>query len=765
MADLRSFQPSFTAGELSPALGARVDLAKYGSGLATAINLFIHPHGGVSNRAGLEFINEVKDSADITRLVPFQFNTEQSYILEFGDLYVRVYKDGGLVLSSTTRTITGVTQASPGVVTSAAHGYTNGDEIVIDGIVGMTQLDGHYLVAGAAANTFTLTTLAGVAVNTSAYTAYSSGGTANAVYQFTSPYASANLATLSWIQEADVMYFTHTSFAPRKLARTADDAWTMSTPTFAPSIAAPTGQSAVRTVGAAGADVSYKVSAIADETAEESLPSGVATISCDLSIAGNKNTVSWSAVTGAVRYVVYKLDNGVYGYIGGTEGLSFVDENITADVADTPQVARNPFTGADNYPRCASFVDQRLAFASSINDPQAVWTSQTANYENFGSASPAKESDAITFRIRARQVNEIRSMLPMRGLMVLTSGAEWIVQGASTDYLTQNVAIRNQGYRGAAVVQPIVVGNTVLFAQERGGVVRDFSYEFAEDGFTGKDLTILARHLFQGKSIKAWAYSQAPYSIVWVVLNDGTLVSLTYMKEHEVWGWTQHETDGTFEDVTVVDEGDEDVPYFVVNRTIGAATKRFIEKLHTREFATISAAFFVDSGLSHDGAPISTISLPHLAGETVVALVDGNVVTGLTVGATGTVTLPNAGSVIHCGLAYEASLETLDLDLGSVQGLGTVQGRKLSVSEVTLRVENTRGIWIGPKDGTRTDDWLVEYKQRSTEAWSDAIGAYTGDLKITPMWDWTDGGTTWIKQFDPLPMTILAIMPDITIGR
>ena len=95
MADLRAYQPSFTAGVLSPALWARVDLAKYATGLKTGTNVFVHPHGGVSNRAGLEFIGEVKDSADKARLVPFQFNTEQSYILEFGDLYFRVWRDGG----------------------------------------------------------------------------------------------------------------------------------------------------------------------------------------------------------------------------------------------------------------------------------------------------------------------------------------------------------------------------------------------------------------------------------------------------------------------------------------------------------------------------------------------------------------------------------------------------------------------------------------------------------------------------------------------
>lgn len=695
MPDLRAYQPSFTAGELSPALWARVDLAKYGSGLKTAINLFIHPHGGASNRAGLEFINEVKASANVTRLIPFQFNAEQSYVLEFGNKYARVYRDGGLVLS---------------------------------------------------------------------------GGSA---YEFVTPYVSADLDQLVVTQEADVMYITHTGYAPRKLSRLADNNWSLTTPTFAPTMTAPGAPTVTKpgdTSGETGYTPTvyrYRVSAISDASGEESLPSGSGSVTNDLSIAGGRNRISWSAVAGAARYIVYKEDNGVYGYIGGTEATQFDDENITADLADTPQTGYNPFTGAGNYPRCSTFIDQRLAFGSSLNNPQAVWLSQTGNYENFGYSRPRKASDGFEFRIRARQVNVIRALLQVRGLMTLTSGAEWVITGGPDEYLTpDNIVIKNQGYRGAALVQPIVVGNTVLFAQDRGGVVRDFSYEFTEDAFVGKDLTILARHMFEGREIKAWAYAQAPFSIVWVVLDDGSLCSLTYIKEHDVWAWTRHQTDGVFEDVTVIGEGREDVPYFIVRRTIGGVQKRYIERLHDRSFTSVEDAFFVDSGLSYSGAPVSNISLPHLAGKEIVALCDGNVVRGLTADAgTGAVTLPYAASTIHAGLAYEATLQTLDLDLGSVTGLGTVQARNKSISEVSLRVEQTRGIWIGPENGLRDSDKLIEYKQRATEAWNEAIGAYTGDLAITPTWDWTDGGNLVIKQFDPLPMTILAVMPDITIGR
>lgn len=692
MTDIRAYQPSFTAGVLAPSLWARVDLSKYASGLKTARNLIIHPYGGASNRAGLTFIREVKNSADFARLIPFQFNTEQSYILEFGDQYFRIYRNGGLILS---------------------------------------------------------------------------GGLP---YEVVTPYLSSQLDDLVFIQEADVMYVVHPKWKPRKISRLAEDNWEIREVTFEPKIARPAEVDADPLASTSG-DPNYKpttyyyrVSAVSEESGEESLPSARAQCINDLSLNGGINRISWTAVPGAGRYIIYKEDNGVYGYIGGTSGLRFDDENIVPDLADTPQTGRNPFSGAGNYPRCATFVEQRLVFAATENDPQAVWMSQSANYENFGYSQPSKASDAVTFRIRARQVNEIRSMLAMKGLMLLTSGAEWIVSGGSqSDAITPSaIKIDNQGYRGASKVQPIVVGNTVLFAQARGGVVRDFSYQFADDAYVGKDLTILARHLFRNKNIKAWAFAQAPHSIAWVVMDDGSLISLTYMKEHDVWAWTHHESGANayFEDVTVIAEGNEDVPYFIVRRTINGQTKRYIERLHTREFANIEDAFFVDCGLTYEGPATVTIrGLEHLEGCAVVALSNGNVVKNLTVTG-GSITLPSAGTKVHVGLPVEAALQTLDLDLGQVQGLGTVQGRAKSIAQVTLRVEETRGIFIGP-----TEDDLVEWKQRATERWGEAIQVFTGDVAIRTPWDWNTHGSIWIKQFDPLPMTILAIMPDVKIGR
>ncbi|WP_370677533.1 hypothetical protein [Pleomorphomonas sp. PLEO] len=696
---LRAYQPAFVGGELSPALWARVDTKNYSVGLKTARNLIIHAHGGASNRAGLEFVGAVKDSGKHTRLIPFQFNEDQAYVIEFGNGSLRFWRNGGLILAS-------------------------------------------------------------------------GGG----VYELASPYASDDLDALVFAQEADVMYIVHPNYPVKKLARYADNNWTLTEPTFAPAMVAPASVTAAVLSGTSGETgykahtYRYKVAAVSAATGEESLPSSEGSCVNDLSIDGGINHVSWSAVSGASKYVLYKFSNGSFGYIGSTTDLYLDDENITADTADGPQIGRNPFSGAGNYPRAVTFIQQRLALASTDNEPQAVYLSQTANYENFGYASPAKDSDAITFRMRARQVNIVRSMLAARyGLLLLTSSAEWVVTGGSaSDAITPSaIVIANQGYRGAAPVQPINVGETVLFAQRSGGVIRDFSYSYGDDAWVGKDLTIMSRHLFENRSIKAWAYAQAPSSIVWVVLDDGSLVSLTYMKEHEVWAWTRHDSGAgaLFEDVTCIAEGGEDVPYFVVKRTINGETKRYIERLHSRAFDSVEDAFFVDCGLTYAGAAVSHLSgLSHLEGEEVVALADGNVVRGLTVQG-GAVSLPVAAAKIHIGLPYGAVLRTLDLDLGTVNDLGTVQGRFKSVSKVVLRVEKTRGIFIGPRDEGRDSDKIVEFKQRSTEAWNEAIGLYTGDIDMSPPADWNRAGTMFVKQFDPLPMSILAIMPEVTLGR
>jgi hypothetical protein len=678
-------QRSFSGGELAPSLHSRVDLAKYQSGCKTLRNFFVHAHGGASNRPGLKYVAEVKDSTARVRLIPFQFSSSQTYVLEFGNLYMRVYTNGAQVLS---------------------------------------------------------------------------GGPP---YEIATPYTTAQLPTLKFVQSADVMTLTHPSHAPRNLSRTGHASWTLATITLAPALAAPASPVASPTNGTGAVPThtdSYKVTAVRAETLEESLPTAAATCSnFPLNPAtGTYNTVTWSAVAGATKYNVYKESNGsgIHGYIGSATGLTFTDNNLGPDEGDTPPASRDPFA-ASNHPGAVTYHQQRRVFGASTTGPQTVWMSQSGNYTNFNVSSPSRDDDAVTFTLASPQVNEIRHFVPLNDLLVLTSGGEFKVTGGGSggDPITPSaVTVRPQGYRGSSHVPPLLIGETALFVQQKGSIVRDLGYSIDVDGYTGSDLSVLSNHLFESATIDEWAYAQAPHSIVWTVMSDGRLLSLTYMREHQVWAWTRHDTDGTFESVCSVSEGTEDAVYVVVNRTIGGATRRYVERLQGRMVNAVSDAFFVDSGLTYSGSPATTISgLGHLEGKTVAILADGSVAPSKVVSG-GSITLPRAASVVHVGLPYTSEMVTLDLELGP---RGASKQRR--VVEVMVKVERSRALWAGPDA-----DHMTEFKQRDAEPYGSPIGLLTGDMRLAIPPAWGRSGSIVVQQRDPLPLTVLAVIPEVDVG-
>ena len=224
---------TFTSGEISPRLEGRIDIEKYRSGLSDLTNMIVQPHGGLTRRPGTEYLGAVKDSSVKTRLIPFQFKTSDTYILEFGHQYMRVFRNGLQVLLGSAKTITAATKANPAVITSNSHGYSNGDEIYLTSVGGMTELNGrNYIVANASTNTYSLKDLFGNNINSTNYTTYTSGGSTDEIYQRATPYASADVFNLRFAQSADVMYFAHPSYAIRTLSRTDHNAWTFATPSI-----------------------------------------------------------------------------------------------------------------------------------------------------------------------------------------------------------------------------------------------------------------------------------------------------------------------------------------------------------------------------------------------------------------------------------------------------------------------------------------------------------------------------------------------------
>jgi len=309
---------AFSAGELSPEMYGRYDVDKYGSGCMVLKNWIIMAQGGVYKRPGKRFIAEAGDSTKKVRLIPFQFSTIQTYMLEFGHEYMRVHKDGAQVLEAE-KTVVSATNADPAVLEVTGHGYTTGQEIYHYSFTGGTwgaMLNGRGIrVTVVDANHFSLDD-----IDSTDFGTFTAGKVAK-VYEIATPYGEDDLAGLYYGQTADVMTLAHIDYAPRELTRTGHTAWTLTEITFAPTVSDPSGEAATNTVGTGSTTYNYKITAVIEANYEESLPSGIATCTNNLSTSGNKNTVSWSAVTDAIKYNIYKEKSGIYGYIGSSESL------------------------------------------------------------------------------------------------------------------------------------------------------------------------------------------------------------------------------------------------------------------------------------------------------------------------------------------------------------------------------------------------------------------------------------------------------------
>lgn len=621
------YQQSFSKGEVTPELGGRGDLGTYKSMLGTARNVIVTPYGSLVNRSGTRFIGFTIGTGQKSRLRRFRFNTTDTYVLEFCTNTMRVIRNDAYVLQGF-QAVNGVTASSNGTMNIPAHGLGGGDAIQCDSsFVGMPRLNGRWLLVHQVidANNFVLgDPVTGGPLNTSLYGTYISGGNVARVYMIATPYAQADLPLLKFVQSADVLTITHPLYPEQALTRTGDAAWTLTQPTFAPQAAQPSGVSVTPAAGASTA-FTYGVTSIDATTGEESFPASGTTTTSNSTRA---NTISWSAAANSTLYSVYLVQNGVYGLIGTTPNTTFNDNNYAPDLSVTPPSARNPFPGAGTYPGTSVYFQQRQIRAGSNNAPDTVFTSQVGNFYNMGVSVPSTDSDAITFTLTSNLVNQIRHFVPIKqDLLAFTAGNEWRITANGQAFAAENLAILTQSAWGCNDLEPLLLGLTVLFVRENGLTVRSARYTYVQDAYQGEDVSLLSNHLFGvGTQITAWATGITPYPLVVCVLGSGGIACLTYQEEQQISAWTRWDTqNGLFEDCDIIRpdlaaNGFDDVPYFIVNRTIQGCIVRTVERLNTRRFTDVRDAFFVDGGLTYDnpvtitnvqlGAPI-TITAPN----------------------------------------------------------------------------------------------------------------------------------------------------------
>ncbi len=794
MARVSSIITNFRTGEISPKLEGRIDLQKYTEAAQTVNNMLVFPSGGVTRRPGTYFAGRSKDGGKV-RLMDFEFSDEQAYVLEFGANYIRFYKDGGL-LTDTSQNITAVTQANPAVVTITSHTFTNGDRIFVSGVAGMTQLNNReFTVANATTNTFELS-----GIDSTGFDAYTSGGTAAKIVEVTTTYSITDIFEINHAQSADVLYLAHKDHAPAKLTRTTATSFTLEDIEFVDgpyldendtntTLYASVDTGTVTITASANLFTSADVGRLIrfrevleveyDEwEANKSYSNNTfvrynghvyKNVTGSTQTSGNTppvhtegnetyGSLTWQYRhddTGYAKITVFGSATSVTAVVQEDDGgISVLPHNVVGSSNATKRWSLGAFGGDQGFPKAVGFYEQRLYFAGTTGKPQTVFGSVSADFEN---QTPGTLDDsAVNLTIASDKVNVIRHLLPARFLQILTTSAEFTLSGGtgSTPVTPTNVNVLRETTFGCSEVRPLRAGNSTILIQKGQEKVKEITFDLDTDGLLGIDLTILADHIPRG-GLTDMVWQQEPELIVWFVHSDGRLVGLTYDRANAAIGWHDHDIGGggIVESITAIPSGAEDQVYVAVKRTIDGATVRHIEYLKPIEFGDdVEDAFYLDSGLTYDGSATTTVSsLNHLEGETVAILADGATHADKVV-TDGKITLDRSASKVHIGYNYTSTIETLRLEAGADDGVA--QGKIKRIHGVTARFFNTVGAELGP-DTSNLD--RLPFRDSSMNM-DKAVPLFNGDKEIYFPSGYENDARVIVRQSQPLPMTVLAIM-------
>lgn len=773
MTQARQLLRSFAGGEITPELFGRLDLSKFQTGLALAQNFRTLPHGPAARRSGTRFVNRALGT-NFVRLIPFAFSADQTMVIELSDGRIRFHTQGGTLVESF-KSIDAMTNANPGVFTSGAHGYANGEGLYVSGwTVGQPTLDARFYVArNVTANTFTLEdVITGLPVSTVGLPAFTAGAFVQRVYSIASPYPWQALADIHFAQSADVLTLVHPSYAVQELRRLGALNWTITSSVFGTQLTPPTGlsglvvhASSVLAPASAPANYQYKVTTVSADGVDESLSQVALSVTNNLAVSGAMNRISWTAVaTPGVYYNVYRRteNSGSFGFIGQTQGISFDDYYAFADQTQTfPEVRITLNNNANEYPSAVTYGEQRRWFAAPNGAPQTIYGTRVSNVNSLNSSFPVQGDDAMRFTIAAQQQNRIRHLVWLSDLLALTAGGEFRIFSQDAPAITPTtLAVKPQGYAGASNVSPVVTSASVLYVQAQGSRLRELSFNADTSSFATIDMSVMAPHLFEGRTITDLTFVRAPEPTLYAVRDDGMLLGLTYVPEQQVYGWHRFVTDGFVESVCTVSEGNEDAVYMVVRRTVPGGEERFVERLARRFFATLADCYFVDSGVTRTfPSPQNVVyGLQHLNGKTVSVLGDGADL-GDHVVANGQVTLPESCTVVHLGLPFVSDMQTLPIALDGAAAAG--QGSPKNVNRVNLKVRNTAEFEVGP-----TFDRLTKPPMRDVGVPYDSPpGLTTGEVGVDIHPNWGPDGAICVRQARPLPCTVLSMVPELAVGR
>lgn len=578
------------------------------------------------------------------------------------------------------------------------------------------------------------------------------------------PYAAEDLYALSYAQVGDVVYLAHPKYPLHKVERLGSPGaytWELKTVALNTSLPAPgkpTVKFKVVEPKANDYPLRYKVVAV-DAKGKQSLPSEAGEDAAGKFptdwVVGESCSITWNAVAGAEEYNIYREAAGYYGFIGVTKATSFTDQNYEADTSDTPREDWDPFKDGNN-PVTVAFHQQRMVLGGTKTEPQALYMSRVGDFENFRKSRPLQEDDPVEYVLASGSIDAIAWAASFGDLLIGTAGAEYKATGENGVVTAKSVEITSQSYWGSSSLAPIIVGNSILHVQRHGAKVRDLFYSLEKDGYSGNDLSIMAPHLFEGYTLKQWAYQQTPGSVIWVVRDDGLLLALTYLKEHDIWGWSRHPIDGEVVSVATL-SGEKSDGLMLVTRRAG---KYYLERMADEWANTegIEDAYFVDCGLTMESETPKTEwdGLDHLEGRKVSILAGGSPVEDLTV-AGGKVEVPYPVKKISVGIPYVSVIEPMPVEADTEKG--TTLGKLRGYAVCTLRLHRSVGGQYGADDSLLYDLPFVP------AVWGEPCDPFSGDLTCNPNTPQRSETSICVVQRRALPMHIVAMVLDIDFGE
>jgi hypothetical protein len=748
MPKVSPIQTNFSSGELSPYMYGAVDIERYRQGLATCKNFIPVIQGGLTRRPGTKFIGETKTAADKVRLIPFEFSTTQAYILEFGNNYIRFFTDGGQV------------ESSPGVPYEVATTYTTAQLFEIS----FTQSADVLYLAHPSHKPKKLSRIA------------ATNWDLEDIDFVDGPYLPTNstVATLEYFLSGSTQQLR--SGTSRTVSAIADNGSGAIRVTTSTAHGYTTGMKVV-IQGTGAAEItdtwSWEITVVStnqfDLVGSTFVEAAFTSLTAYPAVFEATDAGRMVRIKAGATWMSIKIAS-----VGSARAASMEAIPDISTATATTSWRLGVWGATTGYPAAVCFHEDRLAFGGCTSFPQRVDFSCSGDYENFApsdSAGTVTASNAVGVTFASSDVNVIRWMVSdEKGLAVGTVGGEFIVKSASSEALsaTSITAKRTSSY-GSAYLQPVHVGKATLFIQRAGRKLREFNYFYDADGFRAADLTQLSEHITQG-GITQLTFQKEPQPIVWGVRGDGKFVGMTYERDLDTLrvGWHIHELGGTsdaddthavVESVAVIpsSDGTRDELWLSVKRYVNGAVKRTVETLTPLFEDTMDQedAFFVDCGLTYDGAPATVISgLDHLEGETVQVLADGAVhpdcvVTG------GSITLNDSASVVQVGYSYNSDAKALRIDAGSADG--TSIGKTRRIHGVGFMLHRTLGLKVGSSFSNLT---RITFRT-SADNLSQAPALFSGIIYENVDFDYDTENTVCWRQDQPLPMMVLALFPQM----